>query len=1062
MHALHPARTPLCVAIILCSLACVDRGDPTAPATSRPSTIVAAVDVRLPAASLEVGHVVSASATATDNAGQVVPSSSVQWSSSDTSVVYVTSGGSVGARKMGSATIYATVEGVSGQSALLVTDSVPNHIIVSPAIASTPAGGHVQLSARVTTETGRALPGAVVTWRAMDTRYLSVSPTGTVTGVAPGTTRIIAMSSAVADTAIVTVSTAAITLLSVKPEFATFASGLTMQLNATALDANGNQLTGRTVGWSSSDPSIASISASGVVTGAKMGDVTVTATSEGLVAASKVHVSPGRLKNVTVSPGSVGLVVHGTQQLKASFTDAAGNTTTGTAVTWASSNSSIAAVSATGVVTGLNPGSATISAKSSGVTGYSTLAVSVDPVGSVTVSPASVSLVSGDTRQFSTVIKDANGIVLTGQVVAWSSSNSSIITVSPSGLVTAKGAGSATVTAAAGGASGSASLSVSAGSVAAVTVDPPSASVVAGSSQQLTATLTDALGNTVAASTVVWASTDTSIIGVSASGLATASHVGTATVTATANGHSGKALFAVSVGPVSTIGITPASASVQVGNSQQLSATLADAEGNTITNQSIAWASSAPSVATISNTGLIAAIATGSASMTATAGGKSKSASITVAAAPTVAPPPPPPPPPPAPAPAPAPQPGVAAVWSDKFVGSVGVATHFSYWDLTPYGTNITRTMSAVTNAGFRFVRDALIVQTDAGWNNRYWGVLSSLTQQGVKIVLITQPGPGVSAPYANQSNLDTAVARIGTSSILAFEGPNEVDLNNSQWGGLSAYGANAHAYQAAMYQHAKQIAPSTTVIGLTTTSSSGSAPVGDLSGVMDFATMHPYPGGGLPLAHVASMESALSSLNLANKGWWVTETGYHTAPFATQQLYQPGVSETAQGKYATRLYLDYFNAGISHTATYELIDERADQTNAEMNYGLLHNDGSPKPAYTAIKNLLALLADPGSSYSPGTLNYSLSGAPSTLRQSLFQKRDGRFYLVLWNNVSVYDYSAKHDVSNANVPVTLTFGAAHSVSIYQPYTQAGAISASNGTSIALSVPDHPLVVEISP
>ena len=138
-------------------------------------------------------------------------------------------------------------------------------------------------------------------------------------------------------------------------------------------------------------------------------------------------------------------------------------------------------------------------------------------------------------------------------------------------------------------------------------------------------------------------------------------------------------------------------------------------------------------------------------------------------------------------------------------------------------------------------------------------------------------------------------------------------------------------------------------------------------------------------------------------------------------------------------------------------------QADAESNYGLLHNDGSPKPAYTAIKNLLSLLADPGSSYSPGSLNFSLSGTTGTIRQSLFQKRDGRFYLVLWNDVQTYDVQAKQDRSNAPVPVTVTFGTAHNLSVYQPYTQSAALStSSNATSVVVNVPDHPLVIEISP
>ncbi len=408
------------------------------------------------------------------------------------------------------------------------------------------------------------------------------------------------------------------------------------------------------------------------------------------------------------------------------------------------------------------------------------------------------------------------------------------------------------------------------------------------------------------------------------------------------------------------------------------------------------------------------------------------------------------------------------AVWSDKFVSSVGVATHFTYWDLLPYGDNVNQTVSSIVNGGFRFVRDGLSVDTDQGSNDRYWGVLKQVTQQGVKLVLVTQPaylgnqhwdGP----PYNNQSNVDTAVNRIGASGILAFEGPNEVDNNNGNWGGIPAYGANTKQYMASMYARVKAIAPSVSVIGLTTTSAYGSSFIGDISSYMDAGTLHPYPDGVLPTSALASTESNSSVLNAAHKPWWVTETGYYTAPNATQNVYQPGVSEAAQGKYAPRIYLDYFNAGIVHTSVYEIADEHVNQGDAESNYGLLRNDGSPKPAYTALKNLLNLLADPGSSYSPGALAFSLSGTTGTIRQSLFQKRDGRFYLVLWNDVQTYDVQAKHDRSNAPVAVTVTFGTPHNLSVYQPYSQSAALStSSSATSVVVNVPDHPLVIEVSP
>jgi len=396
-------------------------------------------------------------------------------------------------------------------------------------------------------------------------------------------------------------------------------------------------------------------------------------------------------------------------------------------------------------------------------------------------------------------------------------------------------------------------------------------------------------------------------------------------------------------------------------------------------------------------------------------------------------------------------------------VGSVGVGTHFSYFDLAPYqqGARVAQTIAAVKALGVSFVRDGVPYSTDHYWSDIAYGPLQTLATAGVRTVFVVQPK--ASGDYTSQNVVDTAVARLGSSGLLAFEGPNEVDNNSGNWGGVPAFGANARGFQAAMYQRAKAIAPSVTVIGLTTTSSWGAAYVGDISAYMDAGTLHPYPSASVPMAYLASTEAALAALNGAHKGWWVTETGYYTAPNATQNVYQPGVTEAAQGKYVPRLYLDYFNAGISHTSVYELIDEHTSQSDAEANYGMLRNDGSPKPAYTALKNMLGLLADPGAAFTPVNLNYTLTGTTGTIRQALFQKRDGRYYLVLWNDVLVFNTNSKSDISNAAVPVTVTFGSAHNVSVYQPYTQAPAMStASSTTSMVVQVPDHPLILEISP
>jgi hypothetical protein len=123
---------------------------------------------------------------------------------------------------------------------------------------------------------------------------------------------------------------------------------------------------------------------------------------------------------------------------------------TGRTVTWSSSNTGVATVNASGNVTAVAAGTASVRATSEGQTGSATITVTAPPpapVATVTVSPATASVPVGQTVQLSAVTRDAGGNVLTGRVVTWSSSNTALATVSGSGLVTGVAAGQATITA---------------------------------------------------------------------------------------------------------------------------------------------------------------------------------------------------------------------------------------------------------------------------------------------------------------------------------------------------------------------------------------------------------------------------------------------------------------------------------------------------------------------------------------------------------------------------------------------------------------------------------------
>jgi hypothetical protein len=214
------------------------------------------------------------------------------------------------------------------------------------------------------------------------------------------------------------------------------------------------------------------------------------------------------------------------------------------------------------------------------------------------------------------------------------------------------------------------------------------------------------------------------------------------------------------------------------------------------------------------------------------------------------------------------------------------------------------------------------------------------------------------------------------------------------------------------------------------------------------------------PLANLTDHENKLQPV-VGSRPLVATETGYHTATAWTGE--HPAVSEQAMARYVPRLFLEYFDAGISRTYLYELIDEGTSNVDREQKFGLLRADGTEKPAYGALRNLIAVLRDPGAGFTPGELDYTLSGDTTGVETTLLQKRDGRFYLVLWQEAASYDLVRKLEAQVPVKQVTLQLTRAARVRLFLPLTSPNPTRDSQGvTTLQLSVPDSPLIVEISP
>lgn len=393
---------------------------------------------------------------------------------------------------------------------------------------------------------------------------------------------------------------------------------------------------------------------------------------------------------------------------------------------------------------------------------------------------------------------------------------------------------------------------------------------------------------------------------------------------------------------------------------------------------------------------------------------------------------------------------------ADAFVNSIGVDTHLRYRQ-TPYHNKYPLIKNKLSALGVRHVRDAAFISSDSKYNELVYGRYKELAALGIRFTLNVDP---------RRSGLETVdqatiakVAEMAGPSLESFEGPNEYNKS-----GDDNWVKNLRTYQQSLYRAVKgnKSTSSVSVLGPALGKPYPSVKP-DLENYLDYGSFHPYPGGNKPYNWGFDNYNLPAARAVSGtKPLIATETGYHT----TNSGASTSVSEKAMGKYLPRLFLEYFNRNITRTHTYELIDQKPDLdgTDREANFGLLRNNGTEKPAYKSLKNLIALLEDPGPKFKPGSLEYALSGETKGVHRTLLQKRDGRFYLVLWQETDSYNLDTKRDLSVSRKRVTLSLNQPiRRASTYLPGNSASPLRSYRAPKrLTLSVPDHPLVVELVP
>ena len=268
--------------ILLSTLAC-GGGDASAPAPGTDATV--SVRVNPSAVALVTGGAQQLTAVALDATGAPRSGRTVAWSSSAPALASVNSAGIVVALGAGTAVITASIDNRSAGALVTITDPPPApvaSVLLTPVAVALQVGEVRTLAVITRDSAARVLAGRTVTWTSSSPSVAVASPSGIVTGVGVGTAVITAVSEGKSANATITVSAPApVTTVSLTPTLATVDVGSTLGLVAALRDAAGTVLQNRVVEWTSSDPAIASVSATGVVTGLAAGKSTITATSEG-------------------------------------------------------------------------------------------------------------------------------------------------------------------------------------------------------------------------------------------------------------------------------------------------------------------------------------------------------------------------------------------------------------------------------------------------------------------------------------------------------------------------------------------------------------------------------------------------------------------------------------------------------------------------------------------------------------------------------------------------------------------------------------------------------------
>ena len=592
---------------------------PPTPAPTLTSIQISAASTTVPQGTTEP---LTVTGTYSDNSTANL-TSKVTWTSSATNIATVNAGGEVTGVSLGPVTITATKDSLSNSVSLTVGRAVLSRIDITPSGPSLPANTAIQLVALGTFTDGTTREvNDLVTWSGSDDTKVSVSSNGVATSLSSGTATVTATAGAISGSANVKVSTAQLVRLAILPYQP--ATGIGVLQHFVALGTFDDYTTSElvSVSWSSSDPSMATITTDGKATPLNSGSATITASVGAIQASTVLTILPATLLSVTVGPASSSIATGTDQQFVAQGILGDGSIMDLPAVDWKSSDSTVASVDANGRTLAVAPGTATVSASVAGITGSSTLTVTGATLDFITVAPAVPVVPVLAMKQLYAVGKFNDGSVQDITTVAnWWSSNSSAVTVSKTGLSSTVAKGLTTISASLGDVWGSAPLQVSSLTVDSVEVIPATGTLPKGAKLQysLLSHLSD--GSATNLDAPRWLTSPITMATVSQTGLVTARTATVGKVYGETCCKTAYTQLTVTSAQATSLAIDADDLSIPQGAVQPLHAVATFSDSSVVdVSNAVHWTSSQPAVSLVDGAGNATAKSAGHTTITAVFG----------------------------------------------------------------------------------------------------------------------------------------------------------------------------------------------------------------------------------------------------------------------------------------------------------------------------------------------------------------------------------------------------------------------------------------------------------